>query len=337
MSERARAKLNRVAARKTRPAKLRARSLVQLREYWRASARDFLATGADLIDSLLERARAAAAAIRARVAAVVDVALAAVTVTATVFVMNNDGCFHRRHLLAEARRHLALVQRGRRREPGLDETIVNEAFAAHCTDITEARTERGEEPGYRLYTARWAPAAPPRSRIPAAVSGRDRRPAADPAAPFLPLQPGEWAIPRVPLRHDRAVIAARVLTARLRTARRTGCALYEPAVSQQPAPEQPALFAQEQPSAAKPRPAVAIAALRIDLEALELAAEQLDQLARAGQQLAALRKEANQRGYQAASGGAPGAQDTSDVHHQDERHAHRIHPHEPGRGHRAPH
>ncbi|MFJ4980283.1 hypothetical protein ACIP6X_33995 [Streptomyces coeruleorubidus] len=47
----------------------------------------------------------------------VDAGLAAVAVTATVFVMNTGGCFHRRHLLAETRRHLALVQRGRRREP----------------------------------------------------------------------------------------------------------------------------------------------------------------------------------------------------------------------------
>jgi nucleotide-binding universal stress UspA family protein len=85
-----------------------------MREDWWASARDFLAASADIIDSLLERARATAAAIRARVTAVVDVVLVAVTVTATVFVMNKDGCLHRRHLLAEARRHLALI---RRREP----------------------------------------------------------------------------------------------------------------------------------------------------------------------------------------------------------------------------
>ncbi|MGW7409751.1 hypothetical protein ACWGI9_39670 [Streptomyces sp. NPDC054833] len=39
----------------------------------------------------------------------IDVGLAAVTVTATVFVMNRGGHFHRRHLLAEARRHLALI------------------------------------------------------------------------------------------------------------------------------------------------------------------------------------------------------------------------------------
>jgi hypothetical protein len=201
-----------------------------------------LAAGAHLIDSLLERARAAGDAIRARVAAVVDVGLAAVAVTATVFVMNKDGYFHRRHLLAEARRHLALVQRGRRREPGLDEWIVDAALAEYCTDITEARTERGEEPGYRLYTARWAPAAPPPSRTPAAVSGRDRKPVPAPAAPFLLMEPGEWGIPRVPLRHDRAVIAARVLTARLRTARRTGRPLYGTA-AHQPPPEQLPLFA----------------------------------------------------------------------------------------------
>ncbi|WP_308461173.1 hypothetical protein [Streptomyces sp. Ru62] len=46
----------------------------------------------------------------------VDVALAAVDVAAVVFVMNSGGRFHRRHLLAEARRHLAFVLRGRRRE-----------------------------------------------------------------------------------------------------------------------------------------------------------------------------------------------------------------------------
>ncbi|MFJ8465018.1 relaxase domain-containing protein [Streptomyces swartbergensis] len=201
VSERARAKLNRIAARKTHPAKPAARSLVQLREDWRKSARDFLAAGADLIDSLLERARAAAAAIRARSPPWSTSPWRPSPPPATAFVMNKDGCFHRRHLLAEARRHLALVQRGRRREPCLDEKIVDTALAAHCTDITEARTERGEEPGYRLYTARWAPAAPPRSRTPAAaVSGRDRKSTA-PAAPFVPLKPAEWAIPRVPLRN----------------------------------------------------------------------------------------------------------------------------------------
>ncbi|WP_432197091.1 MobF family relaxase [Streptomyces sp. bgisy027] len=341
VSERARAKLNRIAALKTRPAKPRPRTLTQLRQDWQESARDFPAAGADLIDSLLERARAAAAVIRARIAAVVDVGLAAVAITATVFVMNTDGCFHRRHLLAEARRHLALVQRGRRREPGLDETIVKTALAAHCTDITEARTERGEERDYRLYTARWAPAAPPRSRTPAAVSV-DRRPAADPAVPFLPLQPGEWDIPRVPLRHDRAVIATAVLTARLRTARRTGRPLYGPTAHQPKTPaEQLLLFAQEQQHTAG-RPAVDVAVLRTDLEALGLTAEQLGYLSLAGQHLSKLRKNANRRAHQVASGSAPGGQDAADAHRQEETGApsghrqddQRAHqPHQPGPGH----
>ncbi|MFD8395384.1 hypothetical protein ACFV2N_40895 [Streptomyces sp. NPDC059680] len=58
--------------------------------------------------------------------------------------------FHRRHLLAEARRHLALVLRGRRREPGLDERIVDAALARYCLDISEPRTLRGLLPAYRL-------------------------------------------------------------------------------------------------------------------------------------------------------------------------------------------
>ncbi|MFF8036293.1 hypothetical protein [Streptomyces sp. NPDC016626] len=105
---------------------------------------------ADVINSLLEYARAAAAAIRARVAAVVDVALAAVDVAATVFVMNEGGRFHRRHLLAEARRHLALVLRGRRRDPGPDDRIVAAAISTYCLDISEPKTVRGLEAGYRL-------------------------------------------------------------------------------------------------------------------------------------------------------------------------------------------
>lgn len=337
LSERARAKLNRIAARKTRLAKPQPRSLEQLRDDWRASARAFLAAGAHLIDSLLESARAAAAAIRARVVGVVDVGLAAVAVTATVFVMNGSGRFHRRHLLAEARRHLALVQRGRRREIGLDDRIVDAALAAHCTDITEARTERGQESGYRLYTVRWAPLTPLPSRTPAPSPAREPKPAAAPAAPFLPQEPGEWDIPRVPLRHERAVIAARVLTAQLRTARRTGRPLYAPATHQPTGPEQLLLFPQEQKPTAQTRPAVDLTALRADLEALELSAERLSYLGRAGQQLAALRKEAQQRAHLAAADRASNVQDAPYAHRQDEQHAPRQYPHEPARGGGAPH
>lgn len=107
VSERARAKMNQMAAHKTRPSKQKTRPLAQLRAWWKTSAILNSGVAVDVIDSLLEYARAAAAAIRSRVAAVVDVALAAVDVAATVFVMNDGGRFHRRHLLAETRRHLA--------------------------------------------------------------------------------------------------------------------------------------------------------------------------------------------------------------------------------------
>ncbi|WP_323138294.1 MULTISPECIES: hypothetical protein [unclassified Streptomyces] len=123
-----------------------------------------MAVGVDVVTSLLERARAAARAVWARVAAVADIGLAAVDIAAIAWVMHRDGFFHRRHLLAEARRHLALVLRGRPREPGLDERIVDAALAAHCTDITEPRTQRGRSPEYRLYTTRWAPPGPPPAR-----------------------------------------------------------------------------------------------------------------------------------------------------------------------------
>ncbi|MER7178869.1 MobF family relaxase [Streptomyces hyaluromycini] len=291
VSEQARAKLNRIAAKITRPSKQQTRPLAQLREDWQASARAFLADAADLIDSLLERARAAARAIRARVAAVVDVALAAVDVTAMVFVMNKDGYFHRRHLLAEARRHLALVLRGRRREPGLDERIVD-AIATHCLDISEPKTLRGRMPAYRFYIARWSLAAPPdRRRPPDAEPATDHRPPAgpsDPDTPGLPLEPGEWDIPRVPLLYQRAVIASTVLSTRLRAARRTSRALYDDVVAHQQAamPEQLLLpFPDADEDAdSEPRSALDMTALRAlkesrtDVEALDLTAERLRHL-----------------------------------------------------------
>ncbi|MFG2409779.1 hypothetical protein ACGFR8_36730 [Streptomyces brevispora] len=65
------------AADRTRPPKRKElRSLSELRERWRESA--ITAFGADVIDRLSERARAAAAAVWARVRPVVDVVLAAV-------------------------------------------------------------------------------------------------------------------------------------------------------------------------------------------------------------------------------------------------------------------
>ncbi|MFF3740905.1 hypothetical protein [Streptomyces sp. NPDC002566] len=220
-------------------------------------------------------------AIRARVAAVVDVALAA--------VVNKDGFFHRRHLLAEARRHLALVLRGRRREPGLDEKIVDAAIATHCLDISEPKTLRGRMPAYRFYT-RWPMADPPTRRPPDAEPETGHRPPAgpdDPGTPRLPLEPGEWAISRAPLLYQRAVIASTVLNARLRAARRTGRALYDVVAHQQAAmPDQlliPFPDASEDTDT-EPRPALDMTALRAlkksrtDVEALDLTAERLRHL-----------------------------------------------------------
>ncbi|WBO68866.1 MobF family relaxase [Streptomyces camelliae] len=177
VSERARAKLNQIAAKMTRPPKQKAQPLAQLRKEWKASAILTSGVAVDVINCLIEYARAAAAAIRSRVAAVVDDALAAVDVIATVFVMNDGGRFHRRHLLAEARRHLALVLRGRRRDPGLDDQIVAAAISTHCLDISEPKTVRGLEAGYRLYTAWWALSdLPARRRPPTPAPDPDRHP-----------------------------------------------------------------------------------------------------------------------------------------------------------------
>ncbi|MER6686694.1 hypothetical protein [Streptomyces olivaceoviridis] len=205
------AKLSQIAARKIRPPKRKTQPLAQLRVWWKASAILTSWAAVGVINSFHEHARAAAAAIWARVTAVADVALAAVDVTATVFVMNDGGRFHRRHLLAEAGRHLALVLRGRRRDPGLDDQIVATAITTHCLDISEPKTARGLEPGYRLYTARWALSDLPARRPPTPAPDPDRQPPADPGAPAAPRHPdqtaGEGEIPRLPLNYERAVLA----------------------------------------------------------------------------------------------------------------------------------
>ncbi|MEV7659605.1 MobF family relaxase [Streptomyces anulatus] len=296
VSERARAKLNQIAARKTRPPKKgMARSLVQLRADWKQSAILTSGVPADVISSLLEYARAAAAVIRARVAAVVDVVLAAVDVAATVFVMNEGGRFHRRHLLAEARRHLALVLRGRCRGPGLDDQVVAAAIATHCLDITEPKTIRGLEAGYRLYTARWTLSDLPARRRRAPVSAPE--PPADPGEPAAPRAPGQDAgereIPRVPLQYDRAVLAGAVVREQLRATTATAVRgrAYDVVAHQQAAmPEQ--LLAPEpaeaehddqEPEAGRGE-AIDMKALRAlresrtDVEALDITAERLRHL-----------------------------------------------------------
>ncbi|WP_189135310.1 MobF family relaxase [Wenjunlia tyrosinilytica] len=134
--ERARYKLALIAADRTRPPKGIPRTLPELRERWRRSA--VHAVGADVVDRLLETARAAATAVWARVRPVVDLALAAVETVAVVYVMR--GAFQHRHLLAEARRHLTYVLRGRRHEPGLDEAIVRAAVDGCTRPVGRALT-----------------------------------------------------------------------------------------------------------------------------------------------------------------------------------------------------
>ncbi|WP_256919263.1 MobF family relaxase [Streptomyces hilarionis] len=297
VSERARAKLNGIAAKMTRPPKQKARPLAQLRREWKESAIRTSKVAVDVINSLLEYARAAAAAIRTRVAAVVDVALAAVDVAATVFVMNEGGRFHRRHLLAEARRHLALVLRGHRRDPGLDDRIVAAAISTHCLDISEPKTVRGLESGYRLYTARWDLSdLPAQRRSPTTAPGPDRQPPADPGEPAALRPPGQGAgeseTPRIPLQYERAVLAGAVVREKLRT---TTAAVrgrtYDVVAHQQAAmPEQllapPAVEVEtddQEPEAGR-QEAIDLTALRAlresrtDVEALDLTAERLRHL-----------------------------------------------------------
>ncbi|WP_326594506.1 MobF family relaxase [Streptomyces sp. NBC_01803] len=298
VSEWARARLNQMAARKTRPPKQTARPLAQLRERWKASAILTSGVAVGVINSLLEYARAAAAAIRARIAAVIDVALAAVDVTATVFVMNGGGRFHRRHLLAEARRHLALVLRGRRRDPGLDNRIVAAAISTHCLDISEPKTVRGLEAGYRLYTARWdLSGLPARRRPPTPAPGPD--PPAGPGEPAALHPPGqdagEWEIPRIPLQYERAVLAGAVVREKLRTTTTTVAAVrgraYDVVAHQQAAmPEQPLAPPAADPEHDDQEPeaghqeAIDMTALRAlresrtDVEALDLTADRLRRL-----------------------------------------------------------
>ncbi|MEU3620043.1 MobF family relaxase [Streptomyces sp. NPDC006872] len=124
------------AADRTRPPKrTELLSLTELRERWRDSA--IRAHGVDVIDRLAERARAVAAAVWARVRPVVDIALAAVDVVAVVYVMR--GAFKRHHLLAEARRHLSYVMRGRPHRPGVDEQIVQTVVDDYTRPVGRGR------------------------------------------------------------------------------------------------------------------------------------------------------------------------------------------------------
>lgn len=101
----------------------------------------------------------------------------------------------------------------------MHERVVETALAAHCLDISEPMTLRGRMSAYRLYTARWSLTdLEPASRQPT-VPVPGRQPPAGPGTPVvsLPPDPGEWGIPRLPLRYDRAVLAIAVVLENVRT------------------------------------------------------------------------------------------------------------------------
>ncbi|MEU7088110.1 MobF family relaxase [Streptomyces achromogenes] len=136
--EKARHGLGWWAAQDTRREKKTPRPLEQLLAWWKASA--LLKFGKQMVDGLLDRCRAAGTAIRARVDPVVDTALAAVDVAAVVFTVR--GRFARRHVLAEARRHLLETLRGRAFTRGLDDYIAHRALADHGRQTTDPQPGR---------------------------------------------------------------------------------------------------------------------------------------------------------------------------------------------------
>ncbi|MFB6814466.1 MobF family relaxase [Streptomyces sp. NPDC056347] len=136
--EKAREGLGWWAAQDTRREKKTPRPLEQLLVWWKASA--LLKFGQQMVDGLLQRCRAAGAAIRARVDPHVDVVLAAVDVAAVVFTVR--GRFARRHVLAEARRHLLETLRGREVTRGLDDYIASRALSDHGRQTTDPQPGR---------------------------------------------------------------------------------------------------------------------------------------------------------------------------------------------------
>ncbi|MGW1819282.1 MobF family relaxase [Streptomyces sp. NPDC002125] len=151
--ERGRSGLGWWAAQDTRREKKNPKPLEQLRAWWRASA--ILRFGQAMVDGLLERCRAAGKAIRARVGPVVDTALAAVDVAAIVYTVRN--AFARRHVLAEARRHLLETLRGRAFTRGLDDYIADAALSRHSRQLTvEQKGRRAPSPDRLTYTADFA-------------------------------------------------------------------------------------------------------------------------------------------------------------------------------------
>lgn len=189
--ERARHGLAWWAAQETRPDKKTPRPLDQLLAWWRVSA--LLKFGQRMVDGLLQRCQAAGAAIRARVGPWVDTALATVDVAAVVFTVR--GVFYRRHVLAEARRHLLETLRGRAYVPGIDSYIADRALERYGRQLTvPQKGRRAPAPDQLSYTAEFT--SPSRWW----VAGSDGKP------------------PRESTRYERAKVASLALQNAIRTA-----------------------------------------------------------------------------------------------------------------------
>ncbi|WP_245766984.1 hypothetical protein [Streptomyces colonosanans] len=118
--------------------------------WWRASA--ILKFGKQMVYGLPQRCRTARAAIRARVDPHVDAVLAALDVAAVVSTVR--GTFARRHVLAEARRHLLETLRGQEFTRGLDDYIASRALSDHSRQLTVPQPGRRTPAADQLtYTA----------------------------------------------------------------------------------------------------------------------------------------------------------------------------------------
>jgi conjugative relaxase-like TrwC/TraI family protein len=189
--ERARHGLAWWAAQETRPDKKTPRPLDQLLACWRVSA--LLKFGQRMVDGLLQRCRSAGAAIRARVGPRGDTAFATVDVAAVVFTVR--GIFYRRHVLAEARRHLLETLRGRAYVPGIDNYITDRALKRYSRQLTVPQKGRRAPAADQLsYTAEFT--SPSRWWI----AGTDGKP------------------PRESTRYERAKVASLALQNAIRTA-----------------------------------------------------------------------------------------------------------------------
>ncbi|MEU6406145.1 hypothetical protein [Streptomyces sp. NPDC046985] len=160
--------------------------------WWKASA--LLKFGKQVVDGLLHRCRAAGAAIQARVDPRVDVVLAAVDVAAVVFTVR--GKFARRHVLAEARRHLLETLRGQEFTRGLDDCVANRALSDHGRQATAPQPSRRAPAADQIfYTADFA------KPDPWWIAGTDGKP------------------PRESSRYERARVASLAVQGAIRAAR----------------------------------------------------------------------------------------------------------------------